>query len=233
MKPNPDFAMPEQLEYPLPYASRLLSPRELKKLDVYSYLSPKEGRLVRVVGLSLIVALRLEFSPDVSRYVERPRRLNCNGQVHELSFWYRERNGRERCVMVVPHTSSSVDATGRRQHRHAQLLLEAAERASVPLRFEAEAQLLEEKPQSQARLRMLPMVQTALRLNNRLPLRQRILEFSGRLERFRLSQLVKALEGYAPADVRAVACDLIHIGRLQLDVTAPLSDGSLMWRTAP
>lgn len=233
MKGNPDFAMPEQLEYPLPYTSRSLSPRELKKQDVYSYLSPKEGRLVRVVGLSLIVALRLEFSPEVSSYIERPRRLSCNGQIHELSFWYRERNGRERCVMVVPHTSSSVDATGRREHRHAQTLLEAAEHASVPLHFESEAQLLEERPHSQARLRMLPMVQTAQRLNNRLALRQRIVEFSSQLERFRLSQLVKALGGYAPADVRAVACDLIHIGRLQVDVSAPLSDGSLLWRTAP
>ncbi len=233
MSANPEFAMPAHLDHARPYEARVLSKPELKKLDVYSFESPKERRLVRVVSLSWIVALRLEFDPGVSAYVERPRLLHVNERRYELDIWYRELDGRERCVMVVPHGTSVADATGRRRHRHAQQLLDAAERASVPLRFEAEADLLRELPHSLARLRMLPLVQTAQRLRNRIPLRQRILQFAASLERFRMSQLVIAMEGYMPSDVRAVACDLVHVGQLQIDPSQPLNAGTLLWRTTP
>lgn len=230
---NPDPSLAPYPAVERPYSPRDLTRRELQKLDVHTFQSPKERRRVRVVGPALVLALRLEFDPDVVAYVERPRRLVCGPHTYEFSFWYRERSGREHLLLLVPTSESAPLAGGRRRHRQAEQLLDAAEAAHLPLRFEHESDLIAQSNETASWLRMLPSVQLAQRLENRLPLRTRIVQIVGQFERCRMSQLEAALDGYSPADVRCITCDLAHAGLLAFDAKASLHQHTLFWVRRP
>jgi hypothetical protein len=218
-----------------PYTSRTLTRRELQKLDIHTFNSPKEDtRMVRVVGLpNLALALRLEFDPTIIAYTERPRLLRCGADVYEFSYWYLERGGRETLALLVPTPDSAPAEGGRRRHRRAEQLLDAARAAHLPLSFVFESELVAQGQELATFLRMLPSVQIARRLANRYPLREHILRIVTQFDRCRLSQLVSALEGYAPADVQCVTCDLAHAGLLAFDAKAPLNSHSLFWGAQP
>ena len=213
----------------LPYTARELSPKEVRDEDIYTFNSPKMGaRRTRVAMLpNLFLALQLEFDPEVESYVERPRRLICDAETYEFSFWYRTTSGREYLPLLVPVGSSEPSAPARRRHRKERQLLEAAERARLPLKFEFEADLLQSATAFASWLRMLPGVQLASRFRHRFDLRARVLDIAGRFDRLRISQIVDALDGFPPGDVRCVICDLIHAGRLSIDPKFPLTAHSV------
>lgn len=215
-----------------PYQSRELTRRELLRLDIHSFYSPKERRFVRVVGLAhLAMALQREFEPNCLEYVERPRMLTVGKEMYEFSFWTRSRNGRESLPLLVPTRSSVPVSSGRRRHREAEHLLAAAEAAHLPLEFVLETELLEQGAALASHLRMLASVQLAARQDNRPILRECVMTFVRSQERSRVSHIVSALGGYLMSDVRCVICDLVHAGQLDYDRAVAWSQHSLVWAT--
>lgn len=213
----------------LPYTARELSPKEVRDEDIYTFNSPKmAGRRTRVAMLpNLILALQLEFDPEVESYIERPRRLTYDADTYEFSFWYRTQSGREYLPLLVPTGSTEPGASASRRHRKERQLLDAAERAQLPLKFEFETDLLQHAAAFASWLRMLPGVQLASRFKHRLDLRERIMEIARRFDRVRISQIVDALDGFPSGDVRCVICDLIHAGHLSIDSKSPLTAHSV------
>jgi hypothetical protein len=186
------------------------------------------GRRTRVAKLpNLILALQLEFDPEVESFVERPRQLTCDTDTYEFSFWYRLRSGREYLPLLVSTGSTEPAAASGRRHRKERQLREAAERAQLPLKFEFETDLLQHAAAFASWLRMLPGVQLASRFKHRSDLRARILDVAQRFDRVRISQIVAALDGFPPGDVRCVICDLIHSGYLTIDSKSPLTGQSI------
>ena len=213
-----------------PYDGRELSPKEVRDEDVYTFNSPKmEGRRTRVAKLAnLILALRLEFDPEVESYIERPRKLACDSETYEFSFWYRLRSGREFLPLLVSTGSSEPGVSASRRHRKERQLLEAAERAQLPLKFEFETDLLQLGATFASWLRLLPGVQLASRFKHRSDLRARILDVAKRFDRVRISQIIGALDGLPPGDVRCVIADLIHAGQLSIDPKSQLTGHSIV-----
>lgn len=204
-----------------PYLARPLSLPEIRAGDVHSYASPKEGgRLVRVLGLARIAqAMLLEAAPHIVAYTERPRVLEVGNARYEICFWCREKTGEERMLMVVLGSSKPAPGGKRRAHRQAEALIDAARAAHLPLEFVHEADLLAQSDRIALAYRLLPDVQTALRLSNRGVLQDAILDQLSRHHRLRFSQLLTALEGYQPADVQGVLAYLVHGGTLACDAT--------------
>jgi len=103
----------------LPYTARELSTKEVRDEDIYTFNSPKMGgRRTRVAMLpNLILALQLEFDPEVESYIERPRQLACDSETYEFSFWYRLKSGREFLPLLVSTGSTEPGASASRRHR--------------------------------------------------------------------------------------------------------------------
>lgn len=214
----------------LPYCGRELSLKEVRDQDVYTYNSPKMGgRRTRVAKLAnLILALQLEFDPEVENYIERPRQLACDSETYEFSFWYRLKSGREFLPLLVSSGSSEPGPSASRRHRKERQLIEAAERAQLPMKFEFETDLLQIGPTFASWLRMLPGVQIASRFNHRSDLRARILDVVKHVDRARIDQIIDALHGFPPGDIRCVIADLIHAGQLSIDPRSPLTGRSIV-----
>lgn len=214
-----------------PYQPRDLTKKELLREDIHSFFSPKEQRWIRVVGIAgLAIALQQEYAPFVTTYVERPRMLWVGKELYEFAIWTRERDGRETLLLLVPTRSSESVSGGRRRHRQAEALLAAAEAAHLPLKFVLETDLVEQGALLASYVRMLPGVQLAARLDNRIALRARILEFVASQNRCRVSYIVKSLDQYLMSDVRCVVCDLVHAGLLEYSQDHAWNDHSLVWR---
>jgi len=207
----------------LPYAARTLSKRERDKLDVYTFRSPKCARTVQIVGtVAFSQALLLEFNVDVSIFVERPRRITYGDRTGDISYWYRLADGQEKYLLLVPTPDTEALAGGRRQHRHIEQLQEAARAIGIAIELKFEPEILAEAARIATFFHLLPFVQTALRLNNRMPLQQDIAAFVERHPRCSLSQVEAALSEYRVDDVRAVTCDLIHAGCVEIDAASVL-----------
>lgn len=218
----------------LPYRPRDLTLRELQKQDVLRYLSPKQGELVTVVGVPrLMQGLELEYDPKVVAFVPRPRFLEVGEHRYEFSFWHRDSGGREVLSLLVRPSETVSGAGGRHRHRQAEALLAAAEAAKLPLRFVIEA----DQPRRSIRhanfYRLLPSVQAAHRLANRLALRSHVLELVGGRERMRLDQLDQQMSNFLKADVRCAVADLLHAGELAADWDRPIDATALLWRAEP
>jgi hypothetical protein len=228
--PSPRFKVDDAKA--LPYVARELSLKEIRDLDVYTFTSPKNAmRRIRIVGIpALVLALRLEFNPDVESYVERPRLLKCSSDVFEFSFWYRTVNGRESLPLLVHAADSAPAIAGRWRHRKAEQLLIAAQEAHLPLEFVFESDLIDQGAEFSTWLRMLPSVQLAHRYPHRFELRTRVMEVAATPERCRISQIVDALGGYVAADIRCIVCDLIHAGILVIDPKARLTQHTICRR---
>jgi len=203
---------------PLPYSPRELSYREIRDEDIYTFHSPKHAmRRVRVAHIATyMLALVLEFDSNVECYVERPRVLNCDGDIYEFAFWYRERSGREYLPLLVPNSATTPASSGRRQHCQSEKIFAAAEQAHLPLKFEFESELLLRATELSSWHQLLPSVQLAFLMPHRFELRRRIIDVAKGLGRIRASQIASALEGYPRSDVGCVIGDLIHAGLLTI-----------------
>lgn len=218
----------------VPYTSRDLSLRELQKQDVWRYCSPKQGQLTTVVGFTRAMqGLELEFNPGVVAYVPRPRTLLVGEVRYEFSYWHREAGGREVLSLHVRPGETVPGAGGRQRHRQADALLAAAEAAQLPLHFVFESELPRRSVRHANYYRLLPSVQAARSLPNRLALRSQVLEIVGSRDRMRLDQLEQQLGNFVPADVRCVVADLLHGGELVCDWDRPLDAAALLGRAAP
>lgn len=171
-----------------------------------------------VVGIPAIAQLLLlDFEPNIVAIVERPRVLRAGSRSYEISFWCCERDGRERMLLLVPSSESTRNGNGRRYHREAEALIDAAKEAQLPLEFVHASELRAHEHRIALAYRLLPLVQTAHRLSNRLVLSNAILDVLVRFHRVRFSQLTAALDGYAAADVHCVLADLLHRGMVVSD----------------
>ena len=209
----------------LPFEPRQLTRKEERRGDLYLYHSPRLGRTVAVIGVpSLALALELEFDSETTGFVERPRTLSYRDAEIELTFWQQERSGRERFHYFVANASKEIEQKSRRrQHRNARDIIEAANAAGINLQFVFEDEILTKAASIGTWFRLLPFVQTALTLPHRYSVKERLLEALATQPRMTFDQAEAALTGVHPADVRAVACALVHAGTLIIDPTKPLS----------
>jgi hypothetical protein len=212
----------------LPFEARALTRSELIRLDVYQYDSPKLGRRVSVVRPTAL-ALALDYELDSSKraYVERPRVLTYEGGQVELSFWTATDKGLEQFVLLQP---SAPQATGaaRAFERKYDAIQAAARHAQISLTLVPEAQLLRRPIENANRLRLLPWVQTAREIPQAERIEGRLLELFRFQPRQAFSQIERALDVFGMREVRAVACALVHAGRLRVDWGAPLHMHSLL-----
>lgn len=216
---------------PIPFTPRLLTKSERRKEDLYIFKSPKLGRNIEVIGpLRFALSLKLDFDPDTTVYVERPRTLMVRNKQIELGFWSREMRGRERFWLVVPATETTQDANKVRQHRHWRDLVDAANEASISLEFVYESDLLAISTSIDCWFHLLPFVQTAVGLAHRHPLRNQIRYVFEMIAQASFSQIELALPSFQPADVRAVVCDLIHAGDLEVSNSGSLQSTTIVRR---
>ncbi len=212
----------------LPYMPRQLTVSELKKLDIYLYESPKLRRRVTLVGpIALALGLQFEFDPDVLAYIERPRMLSVDGTDIDLSFWSRTRKGIEQFSLItLSPEGSTAELLARNRRRDA--LVTAAQRAHLSLQFVPLAQFIQAKTISPNRLRLLPFVQTASDVPQADVLGERILALFSTQARMGFAQIERSLSDFDARDTRAVACQLVHRGQLQVDWQARLHSQSVL-----
>jgi hypothetical protein len=216
---------------PIPFTSRLLTKSERRKEDLYIFKSPKLGRNIEVIGpLRLALSLKLDFNPDTTVYVERPRTLLVRNKQIELGFWSREVRGRERFWLVVPATETIQDANKVRQHRHWRDLVDAANEASIGLEFVYESELLAMSTSICCWFHLLPFVQAAQSMLHRHPLRNEVRTVFETISQASFSQIEQALPSFHPADVRAITCDLIHAGELEISTNSSLQTTTIVRR---
>lgn len=211
------------------FTPRVLTRAERRREDLYLYRSPQLGRPVDLVGcLTLALALRFEFDPAVEEWVERPRTLATYSGSVELAFWTREPRDRERFWLIVAAADTLHAGSSRREHRRARDLFEAAQAACLSLEFVFEDDLKRQADAIGTWYRLLPYVQTAVDLPNRMALRLQVRSIFDSVERATFEQVEANLGSFHPADVRAVVCDLIHRGELALADLARLSRRSVV-----
>jgi hypothetical protein len=217
----------------LPFSARTLTKPERRRGDLYTYNSPKLGRRVGLIEcVRMALALRFEFEPAIEAFVERARTLEVQGEALELDFWTREPRGREHFWLIVAIDDTLSPRSPRREYRRAREVVEAAQRAHLSLQFCFEADLQKQAASLGTWYRLLPYAQTALTLPNRQALREQVLTHFDTIERASFDQVEGALRGFHPADVRAIAVDLIHDGRLALVDPTKLTPFSVMERRA-
>lgn len=209
----------------VPYDPRPLSRSERRRRDWFLFDSPKLGRSVEVLHRArLAMALECEFDPQITAWVERPRLLPIKDNTVELCFWTRRACGREQFALFVDEAATTTDArTRKRDHRAARDLIDAANLAGLALRFVFETDLVERKTVLTTWFRLLPYVQTASTLPHVDALERLVLDAFTIQARMSFLQLEQTLSAHAAPDVRAVACRLLHRGRLQIDASHPLS----------
>lgn len=217
---------------PCPFSARTLTTSERRRGDLYLFQSPKLRRRVEVLScLASALALKFEFDPSVVNYVERPRTLTVrDGSRIELAFWTAESRGREQFWLMVPASETLHAGSPRRQHRESQALFEAANAAHLSLEFIFEDQLRKESGLLGTWYRMLPYVQSAAVLPNRIALSEQIRAMFEDLARATLKQIEDTLSGFHPADVRAVTFALVHQGKLSLVKPSELGRFSVLER---
>jgi hypothetical protein len=200
------------------YEPRSLTRKELLRRDIYFFESPKLRRRITVVGpAALAAALEYEFNPQVELSVERPRRLAVEsiGNI-ELSFWTRLKTGFEQLVLLTAF-AEGPGGEARRDAGRREDIAAAARNAGLTLTLVAEKSFLPRAVANANRARVLPYVQCAAELTNADLLRDRIRELFVLQPRNSFQRIEYALSSFDPRDVRAVTCELIHGGHLQLD----------------
>jgi hypothetical protein len=212
-----------------PFRPRNLTLQERRDEDLHAFASPKEKDRVEVVGVpALCLGLLLEFNPNIAAYTQRPRLLLTSTERHELAFWIRDLQGRERFLFIVATKDSIPEKGGKRAHRRMEVLQEAARRLEIQLIFISEPELMEQRMRITQALRMLPYVQDAQRLGHRLYLQDRVTGFFELNRQARFMDVESSLPDFIASDVRAVVCDLIHQGALNVDADASLNMRSVV-----
>lgn len=213
-----------------PHVPRPLSPRELRVQDTYAFRSPKNGRVVTVVDPArLALALALEFNPEITRYVERPRTLTVAERPVELCFWQEMTTSEERYDLLTNQKESTVHAV-RHAERQTALTFEAAASAGVTLRIRKFSHFLSERNANTGRLQLLPYVQASRDLLNGPAVEQAVNQHLSVIPRTSFYAIERALAAFKPCDVRAQVCTMIHRGALCIDLTTHLTLGSMLWR---
>jgi hypothetical protein len=210
---------------PIPFTRRELTPKERKRQDVYAFISPKNShRLIRVIDpIQAAAALRFEFDPKVRVYVERPRRLALTEhRVIDITFWTQSSDNAELFWLVVPAPTTETIA-GRRLPRESGLLSEAAARHGLQLNFIFEAELSADRNRIDACFRLLPFVQAAGSVRDRVIIEQKIIAVVRTQPTQSFRRIEQQLSDHSPADVRAVLAGLVHAGKLEMDLRSPLS----------
>lgn len=219
-------------EHASPFSARLLTRSERRRGDLYIYRSPKLSRLVQLIGcVNMALALTLEFNPDVIAYTERPRKLSLASATSiELTFWTRERKGRERFWLVVAASDTTHPSTPRREHRRARDIIEAANAAHIAVEFFFEDDLRRQSATLSTWYKLLPYVQTARHLPHRESLSQRIRALFQIMAQATVEHIELELQAFHSADVRAVLFDLVHCGELMMADPARLGRFSVITR---
>lgn len=221
------------IETHLPVCHRVLTFKERKRKDVYSYFSPKLERVVEVVEpLRAQMALEFEFNADVVLFAERPRKLAVGDSLLELDFFTSERDGHERYWFLVPDDECMEPNTPRKRHRDAVAFVDAANRAHLALEFVFEADLLRKRMRFNELVRLLPYAQDALLLENRDLLKDQLRGALATLQRASIDQLWTAFSEFHRADVMAAIASLIHGGEIVLKGDRALDRLSMVERRA-
>lgn len=227
-----DLAAPLHDGCERPFSPRPLSHREFKARDIYRFVSPKENRPVNVCGpFEFGFRLCLEFDSQVTAVTERPRKLIVGGNPVELSFWWRERSGRERFVLLVPDPDTLPGTDGKRRPRQLERLMTAAFDAGISLQTIVERELLERSTRVELYYHLLPFVQSSRELKSGLVLRQEVLSVISLYPRIRIEQVVEELARFPQAQIHIVIAELIYLGAIQTDASTRLRNESLVWRT--
>jgi len=214
-----------------PFSPRPLSHREFKACDVYRFVSPKENRPVDVCGpFQFGFRLCLEFDSQVTAVTERPRKLIVGGKPVELSFWWRERSGRERFALLVPDPDTLPGTDGKRRPRQLERLMSAADEANIHLQFITEPELTERSARVELYYQLLPFVQSAGELRSGLVLRREVLSVISLYPRVRVEQVVHELARFSQAQIHIVIAELFYLGAIETDASARLQNESLVWR---
>lgn len=221
--------------FPAPYEPRRLSRAELKRKDVYAFVSPKLDRDVWLTGaLTFAASLKFEFDVDVLDYCERPRTIQLpNGQTTEVAYWTRHANGEEHLWLLVPVLESDPAAGGSRRYRHEREALEAAQSMQVSLRFLFESELVAAGVSISTWLGLLPYVQTAHVMDNFAAIESRVAEHFRFAMGTTFAQLGADLSAFNAHDVRSVVCRGIHEGWLAIDPTRQLHIHTVVRGRAP
>ncbi|MBB1059272.1 hypothetical protein [Marilutibacter spongiae] len=203
---------------PLPHNARVLTQAEEKRLDIYLYHSPKaNGRLVTVVEpCRLAIALALEFDPDVTAFVERPRFIVADDQNVELCFWIRRSDNSEQYLLFRRQNKPTVQAV-RKEERLCASVLAACKKSGISLSIRKAASIATDRVANATRLEMLPYVQAATTLHSIDVLVPAIMQH---MQIYRTSSfygLERSLPPFDWRDVRSATCALIHQGRLRID----------------
>ena len=215
-----------------PYKARALTRGEFKKLDVYRFYSCKEGRPVDVVGpFQLAYRLQLEFSPDITAIVERPRKLQFSDSSLELNFWWRKTSGREHFALLVPDADTLPGPDKHRRPRQKERLLNAAGSAGIDLELVTEEQVQQKRARTELYFQLLGFVQSAKNLKSDLILRQEVLAVNSQFARITVEHLETDLAQYPRLHIHIVVAELIYLGAIATDATARLLRSSLIWRT--
>lgn len=213
-----------------PFTSRDLTLKERKRLDVYTFVSPKGGyRLRRLIDpIQAAAALRFEFDFSVHTYIERPRRLALTeDRVIDITFWTRSTTGEEKFWLVVPAPATKTVA-GRRASRDQNLLSEATTRQGLKLDFIFEDELCADRNRIDAYFRLLPYLQAASDVRDRLIIEQKILAILRLHPTQSFRRIEQHLQDHAIADVRAVIAGLVHAGKVDVDLRSPLSAATML-----
>lgn len=217
-----------------PFKPRLLNRGEFKKLDVFRFFSCKEARLVDLIGpLQLAFRLQLEFAPNVTAVIERPRKLQVGDRLLELTFWWREISGREHFALLVPDADTVPGPDKHRRPRQMERLLNSAGAAGIDLELVTEEQVQQKRAQTELYFQLLGFVQSAKYLKSDLMLRQEVLAIASQFARITIEQLETDLARYPRAHLYIVVAELIFLGAIATDATGRLLRSSLVWRTAP
>lgn len=215
-----------------PFTPRLLSHAEFKRRDAYRFISPKEGRIVDVCGpFELAFWLQLEFKPEVNAITERPRKLNVGTTLVELTFWWRERSGRERFALLIPDAETIPGSDGKRRPRQIERLRAAATDAGIVLELVTEDTVKLKTARIELYHQLLGFVQSARNLKSGLIIRQEVLSIVSLYPRIRVEQVTAELAHFPESSVHIVIAELIHLGAIATDAVSRLCQQSLLWRT--
>lgn len=216
----------------LPHSMRQLTARELRKEDAWTWVSPKMGMPLDLIGpLALMQSVDFEFDPDCLAFVPRPRQLEVAGRTIEIDFWCRMRDGTERYILLVPNEEANEATTPRRVHRHAQQLQEAAERAGLALTYVFEHELTRRDAQFRVQRALLGYVQDAIYMPHRQAVVDQLCDYFRAIPRATIDQVCGARPAFRRGDICTGIADLIHRGALALENPRELSRFSLLtWR---
>ncbi len=214
-----------------PYAPRPLSPPELKRLDIYMFGSPKEARVVAVHGpLQLAIRLQLEFDPQVTAVVERPRRLEVGLSSRELHFWWRYKSGREHYALVFSDEETTPGTDGRRRPREVERLRKAAEAAGIQLLLLTEDDILHPEMRTELCFHLLGFAQSVNSLDSAVVICHSVAQAMRLGIRMAIRDLGAELSHVPITHLRIAIAHLLHIGLLQTDAKRRMDDRSIIWR---